>query len=536
MNDKPTFFDGKTLGAIAVVFLVWMGWQYYMQKKYPHVFNEVKKEDVVAPKEKEKTPEQTAPTPSAEPEKQAALDAGPAVVQAVKETVLSFDSPQLSFDISSQGMGLRNIRLNKYTDRQGNVIRLGTPDNKTSTFSTALIGQKQALPFELTKIDDHTFLGRAHVGNMEIVKKIEVSPSRYELKTDISVQGKNANFLGVATSVYEEVVPVEGHSFFTPQYERQEFYVDGNDTSERVHIAKEDLSKSFSKVRLASVGSQYFAQAFVNRSDILPELEIGVAQKTKRAMARIIYQSLENSKYSVEYSTFMGPKEASLLRAVDSDLDNVIDYGFFSWIAKYLLAFLKGIYSLVGNWGVAIILLTAAVRLLVLPFNMMSYRSMKVMQVLQPRMKAIREKYKDDQTKMNQEIMALMKTNKANPLGGCLPMLLQFPIFWALYQVLGHSIELYQAPFAFWIHDLSAKDPYYVLPVLMGATLFLQQKTTPNAMDPAQAKILMFMPLVFSFFMLSLPSGLTLYIFVSGIFGVLQQLYFLKYNQVATPA
>jgi len=177
-----------------------------------------------------------------------------------------------------------------------------------------------------------------------------------------------------------------------------------------------------------------------------------------------------------------------------------------------------------------------SVRLLVLPFNMMSYKSMKVMQVLQPQMKAIREKYKDDQQRMNQEIMGLMKTHKANPLGGCLPMLLQFPIFIALYQVLGHSIELYQAPFAFWIHDLSAKDPYYVLPVLMGITLFVQQKVTPNTMDPAQAKVLAFMPLLFSFFMLSLPSGLTLYMFVNGLAGVAQQMYFLKFNQVATPS
>lgn len=121
-----------------------------------------------------------------------------------------------------------------------------------------------------------------------------------------------------------------------------------------------------------------------------------------------------------------------------------------------------------------------------------------------------------------------MKTNKVNPLGGCLPMLLQFPVFLALYQVLGHSIELYQAPFIFWIKDLSLKDPFYLLPVLMGLTMFFQQKVTPNTMDPAQAKIMAFMPLIFTFFMVSLPSGLTLYIFISSLFGVLQQIYFLK--------
>ena len=200
----------------------------------------------------------------------------------------------------------------------------------------------------------------------------------------------------------------------------------------------------------------------------------------------------------------------------------------FGWIGRHILTLLKWFYSLVGNWGLAIILLTILVRALVLPFNLMSYKSMKAMQKIQPEMQRIREKYKEDAQKMNLEVMQLMKTHRVNPLGGCLPMFLQLPIFFALYQVLGQSIELYQAPFVFWIHDLSLKDPFYVLPVLMGITLFLQQKLTPSTLDPAQAKILMFMPLMFTFFMVSLPSGLTLYIFVSGVFGILQQFYFMR--------
>jgi YidC/Oxa1 family membrane protein insertase len=132
--------------------------------------------------------------------------------------------------------------------------------------------------------------------------------------------------------------------------------------------------------------------------------------------------------------------------------------------------------------------------------------------------------------------MNLMRAHKVNPLGGCLPVLLQLPVFWALYQVLGQSIELYRAPFILWIHDLSLKDPYYVLPVLMGITLFFQQRVTPNTMDPAQRKVLMFMPLLFSVFMISLPSGLTLYIFVSGLFGVTQQLYFMRDRKMSALA
>lgn len=533
MNERPSFFDGKTLGAIAVVFAVWMGWQYYMQAKYPHMFEKVQEETAVeAPGPKPEQEKAVQPPPTQEAP---ALEEAPLPIETVKETVLVFESPQLSFEISSKGMALRNIRLNKYTDREGEIIRVGSPEPGQATFSTSLIGQDKPLPFELTKVDDRTFLGRAKWGNLEVVKKIEVVAARYELKTDIQVSGSHPKFIGLSTSLFERIVPVEGGSFFVPQYERQEFYVEGDDTSDRVHIGDESESKSYGKLSLVSVGSQYFTQAFVNRSEILPDLQLNIAQQTKTAQGRISYQTLNGASYKVSYAAFIGPKDAALLRAVDPELDNVIDFGFFSWIAKYILFFLKSIHNLVGNWGVAIILLTAAVRILVLPFNIMSYKSMKVMQTLQPQMKAIREKYKDDQQRMNQEIMTLMRAHKANPVGGCLPMLLQLPIFLALYQVLGHSIELYQAPFAFWIQDLSAKDPYYVLPVLMGATLFVQQKITPNTLDPAQARIMMFMPLLFSFFMLSLPSGLTLYIFVSGVFGVLQQLYFMKFNQVEAP-
>lgn len=539
MEKKPNFFDGKTLGAIAVVFVVWMGWQYYMQQKYPHLFEEVQKEEsVVATPEKKGASDEIAAKKQdvAVPIKKAELQAAEPPIEAQKETVLVFESPNLSFDISSKGMGLRNIRLNKYTDRQGAVIRVGSPDADRSSFATSFLGQRSPISFELTKIDDRIFVGRAQWGELEIIKKVEVVAARYEINTQIEIKGTHPNFIGFSTAIVDQVVPVQGGSFFTPQYERQEFYVAADDTTERVHVADEDESRSFSKLVLTSFGSQYFTQAFVNKSEVLPELKVEVAQSTKLARALINYQNLDGKNFTAKFASFVGPKDVELLRAVHPELDNVVDFGWFSWIAKYILVFLKVIYQFVGNWGVAIVLLTMAVRILVLPFNLMSYKSMKVMQVLQPEMKAIREKYKDDQQKMNQEIMSLMKAHKANPLGGCLPMLLQFPIFIALYQVLGHSIELYQAPFAFWIHDLSTKDPYYVLPVLMGATLFVQTKITPSTMDPAQAKVMMFMPLLFSFFMLSLPSGLTLYIFVSGVFGVLQQLYFMKFNQVDTPA
>jgi YidC/Oxa1 family membrane protein insertase len=214
---------------------------------------------------------------------------------------------------------------------------------------------------------------------------------------------------------------------------------------------------------------------------------------------------------------------------------HILDFGFFGMIARPLLYVMKAFHLWVGNWGFAIIMLTLLVRLCVLPFNIMSAKSMKAMQKVQPIIQGLREKYKDDAMRLNTEMMAVMKQNGANPMGGCLPMLIQIPVFFALYRVIGSSIELYNSPFIFWINDLSAHDKFYVLPVLMAVFMFIQQKITPSTMDPTQAKIMAFLPLVFSVFMLQLPSGLTLYMVVSTLFGIIQQ-YLIMRDTKAAPA
>ena len=205
-----------------------------------------------------------------------------------------------------------------------------------------------------------------------------------------------------------------------------------------------------------------------------------------------------------------------------------VDFGFLAGLAKIILAFLKISFLITKNWGLSIILLTVFVRILLFPLNLSAYRSMKIMKKIQPEIQVLRKKYKKDMKVMNEQMLALMKKNKARPLGGCLPMLLQFPIFFALYRVLGESFELYQAPFFGWIKDLSLKDPFYVVPVLMGLSMYVQQKITPTNMDPAQEKVLRILPFIFTLFMINLPSGLNLYILVSTLFGLVQQYYFMK--------
>lgn len=225
------------------------------------------------------------------------------------------------------------------------------------------------------------------------------------------------------------------------------------------------------------------------------------------------------------YMAYFGPKDLDILKAIDHQLAEVIDFGIFSFLAKPLLQVLKYFYTFLGNYGLAIILLTVIIKLLFWPLTNKSYASMKAMSKLQPQMQKLRDKHKNDRDKLNREIMELYKNNRVNPLGGCLPMLVQIPVFFALYKVLLNSIELRHAPFYLWIQDLSAKDPYYVTPLIMGATMFIQQKMTPSTMDPIQAKIFLLMPIIFTFMFLNFPSGLVIYWLVNNVLTIGQQFY-----------
>lgn len=236
------------------------------------------------------------------------------------------------------------------------------------------------------------------------------------------------------------------------------------------------------------------------------------------------YKVNPGSKEVVEFSLFAGPKEYELLKSYNVKFEKSIDFGIFSFIAIPMLKFLKIIYGVVQNYGLAIILLTVVIKLITFPLTQKSMVSMKKMSSLSPKMQAIKEKYKGDKEKTNQATMELYKKEGVNPLGGCLPMVLQIPIFFALYKTLLLAIELQGAPFALWITDLSLKDPYYITPVIMGGTMFLQQKMTPNtATDELQKKIFMFMPLIFTFVFLNFPAGLVVYWLTNNILTIAQQ-------------
>ena len=285
----------------------------------------------------------------------------------------------------------------------------------------------------------------------------------------------------------------------------------------------------------------YFMSAIVDeksrkstaRSNILPDDEIEISYITPSLNLGQGQKSTEN------FTLYFGPRDLYILKALNKKLEKAINFGWFDIIAKPLLVSLRFFYKYLHNYGLAIILLTIIIKILFWPLTHKSYQSMKEMRKLQPMMAKIREKYKGNKQEMQKQLMSLYKTYKINPMGGCLPMIVQIPVFFALFRVLPNSIELRHAPFILWIKDLSAPDrlfsfpfqipfmaPPYGIPVLtliMGASMFLQQKMTPTTGDPAQAKMMMLLPIVFTFLFINFPSGLVLYWLVNNILSIAQQ-------------
>lgn len=254
------------------------------------------------------------------------------------------------------------------------------------------------------------------------------------------------------------------------------------------------------------------------------------------ALERRLGDLAPNSETLVNANYYFGPKSEKAMAGMPNQLDAAITYGWFDIIAKPLLVALNLFYDFAGNYGIAIIILTIVIKILFWPLSNKSYKSMNQMKKLQPMMAKIREKYKDDKQKMQQEMMNLYRTYKVNPAGGCLPMLLQIPVFIGLYQALLNSIQLRHAPFIshlpftdiIWLADLSAKDPFYITPLVMGGTMFLQQKMTPQPGDPTQAKIMMFMPVIFTFIFLNFPAGLVIYWLTNNVISIAQQRWMLR--------
>ncbi len=278
-------------------------------------------------------------------------------------------------------------------------------------------------------------------------------------------------------------------------------------------------------VRWTALEGKYFIAA------LIPRMAVGEAIVAKQGSFGVVAGLSLPPGQRHELALYAGPKEYKRLTALQIGLEQTIDFGWFMFwsltlvqvIAKPLFLLLQFVHDYTHNYGVAIILITVLIKVLFIPLTHKSYVSMKAMQMLQPKMAELQKKYKDDKERFNKELFLLYKTHKVNPMGGCLPIFLQIPVFVAFFNILYTTIELRHAPFMLWIQDLSSQDPYYVLPVIMGATMFIQQKIQPTAMDPTQARMMLLLPIVFTFFFLTFPAGLVLYWLFQNLLTILQQ-------------
>jgi YidC/Oxa1 family membrane protein insertase len=274
----------------------------------------------------------------------------------------------------------------------------------------------------------------------------------------------------------------------------------------------------------------YFVTAWVppqgkNRSYEMTEL-----QKNLFAIRSIepVGTIAPGSQLNIPATLWVGPQDQEGLEKVAPGLDLVVDYGLLTIIAKPLFALMTWLYTILGNWGWTIVVLTILIKAAFYPLSAASYRSMAKMKLVAPRLQALKEKFGDDRQKLNTAMMEMYRTEKINPLGGCLPILIQIPVFISLYYVLGSSVELRGAPWIWWIKDLAVQDPYFILPVIMMGTMFIQMRLNPTPPDPMQAKVMMFMPLVFGAMMFFFPSGLVLYWCVNNILSIAQQWYVMR--------
>jgi len=526
MKNENNFNNPSVLISFLVVSLFFMGWQFYLQKKYPDYYKsktsqELQTEQTDALKAQQVTGDIKNSQVGSEVVSSNDNEKPIGSLDLKKSQYVTLSNELYNVRFTSAGLGIDKVELKKFKGEDNKYVNLDT-----QLFYSVDPQQGMPINFSFSKKSKMELVGLSE----HIKKTIRLNPGSYALDVKIEVlKPLETNKLSFVSQMKLKEFQ---NSLLSPSYERQEFFISQKNQEVRETLSMDyNTSSVYENSKILSLGTRYFAESIVNRSsvsslvEVLPKL--GEVPQVMFRQSQSL-QGIEPSQLRLEYEIFLGPKKESLLSAVDPDLGRVIDYGFFEILSRPLMKILEFFHSIFGNWGWAIVLLTLVIRLLVFPVAFLGYKSMKKMQTIQPALKKIKEKYKADPQKMNSETMAFMKQNKVNPVGGCLPMLLQIPVLFAFYSLLSESVVMYQAPFIGWIQDLSLKDPYFLLPILMGVAMFFQQKLTPMAVEPMQKKMMMFMPIAFSFFMISLPSALTLYIFVSTLFGIVQQYIFLK--------
>ena len=538
--------DYRSIAAIAVCVLFYLGYTHYLNTKYPNA----NKPGATAPADGAQTPSPVSPTAPATPAAPGATTAAPAAVAEVKRldaADLKLESDQVIYRFSQDIGGIASISLKHYTankenkeepDRlfellDGPLAIQGVTDIETMSPAT-LTGFSAERQGQVIKFARQT-------AELRITQEYRIPEKGFggQLKVSFTNISTKALDLSGGVSMRTSVRPLKMTQILglipgsVTQRDQIVYNADGSSEWQDIEAFCEEAGET---VQVANSPLKFFG---IDRHYFLGVIE----PKTKEANLRITHGVLGESgcpltlvsidkqglvqpgeTVSLDYGTFAGPKDMQVMQDHNPELTAAMHLGTFAFIGRPLLLVIQSFERLVGNYGVAIILLTLCLKFLFYPLVRASSISMHKMKKLNPQMTAMREKYKDDKQRQQQELMKFMVANKINPMKGCLPILPQIPVFFAFYQVLQTSIELRHAPFYGWIHDLSAMDPFFVTPLLMGVAMFIQQKLTPTTgMDKTQEKILMFMPIMFTVMMLTLPAGLTLYMLTNTVTGILQQ-------------
>ncbi|WP_104744729.1 membrane protein insertase YidC [Helicobacter acinonychis] len=351
------------------------------------------------------------------------------------------------------------------------------------------------------------------LGDLTIIKTLTFYD---DLHYDLQIAFKSPNNIipnYVITNGYRPVADLDSYTFSGVLLENNDKKIEKIEDKDAKEI------KRFSNIRFLSSVDRYFTTLLFTDNPQGFEALIDSETGTKNPLGFI---SLKNE---ATLHGYIGPKDYRSLKAISPMLTDVIEYGLITFFAKGVFVLLDYLYQFVGNWGWAIILLTIIVRIILYPLSYKGMVSMQKLKELAPKMKELQEKYKGEPQKLQANMMQLYKKHGANPLGGCLPLILQIPVFFAIYRVLYNAVELKSSEWILWIHDLSIMDPYFILPLFMGASMYWHQSVTPNTMtDPMQAKIFKFLPLLFTLFLITFPAGLVLYWITNNILSVLQQL------------
>ncbi len=492
------------------------------------------------------------PTPGAVPAPQPATP--PAAVAATEQgRVIKVETDLYRAQISTTGGDLVRLELLKHDgtlDREKRFVLFARSGEQVYMAQSGLIGNN--LPNHQTPYTAAVAEYRLADGTTALEVRLEATGTAKSAKTyrfhrgsyviDVAHELTNTGDQPIEPFAYFQLVrdakPPEGDSAMVPTYTGVAVYTDKEKFQK---VAFPDIEKSKQPYpKNANDGwigilQHYFLSAWLPKNGAPREYYTRQLPQGLFAAGVIVPGGTlaPGASTTLTMPLYAGPQEQEKLAALAPGLDLAVDYGWLTVIAAPLFWVLQWIYGWAGNWGVAIIILTILIKLLFYPLSEASYRSMAKMRVVAPKLQRLKEQYGDDRQRMQQAMMELYKVEKINPLGGCLPIVIQIPVFIALYWVLLGSVELRQAPFALWINDLSAQDPWFILPILMGATMIIQTRLNPEPPDPVQAKIMKIMPIAFSIFFFFFPAGLVLYWLVNNILSIAQQWHITRTMELA---